>query len=150
MHTDWPGPTLSCPFELPRQPPVVTVNVVEAVAVLPATSFAVAVNVWLPRPNEYAGPVTSLQLVAAGSIPEPGVGSTAEQWIETVWNGVYVTALPVYVTTGFVVSILTVVGMGRLDVAEVVGRVVLERVRPVTGDRERRRVRLPAFRRRSV
>ena len=64
------------------------VNVADPEPTLPATSFAVALSVWSPSANVYAGPETSAHVVE--STPEPGDGSLAEQWTETVWSTVYV------------------------------------------------------------
>jgi hypothetical protein len=64
-----------------------TVKVVEPEPTLPATSSADALKVWLPSENVYAGAETSAQVSDAR--PEPGLGSGAPHWIETVWsNGV--------------------------------------------------------------
>ena len=56
-----------------------TVNVTEPPAVFPALSVALALNVCEPRPNEYAGPFTLVQVVDA----TPERASAAVQVIET-------------------------------------------------------------------
>ena len=74
-----PGPVTNSLVRAQRLPLVdFTVNVVVALFVFPALSFALAEKV-APDPNEYAGPLIGAHVFAAS----PDVASEAEQLIET-------------------------------------------------------------------